>query len=477
MNLLNARSGDVLTVNGSAGGNGIYALDLDLNGNGGSGASDRVVVRGGAVTGSILLDFDTADIEMPDDESRRILVFDVDAGQRAANDFTFVAENLPQASERIIYALVRDGRSGDLFVTDTINPALGALAGNLGLTQSLIGSVVNRPSSPFVPGLATDAGERTCGAGAWARAVAGHANATGRSRTGEVSAASAIEANYRGLQFGGDLACFENSVQGWNLAFGVLGGVNDGSTTQPVYINNSTDPNATAGLLTSINRGEFRQIYGGVYATASRDRLSLDLQLRRERTKFSVENDPVGNNDGLQLATPDFDSNATTLSGSLSYAYDLPREGWMFVPTAGFAFSNLSVDKITFTTGDTLQIKDSQNRVGFLGGTLSKTFINPTQNSAVYAFATATVYKDFADDTNSVYTMLGADGAVIRRDELSSSNLGTYGELSLGANYLKVLDVGRAGGPRQFNASIRVDGRTGDVLDSYGLTAQMRFQF
>ena len=211
--------------------------------------------------------------------------------------------------------------------------------------------------------------------------------------------------------------------------------------------------------------------------SASRDRLSLDLQLRRERTKFSVENDPVGNNDGLQLATPDFDSNATTISGSLSYAYDLPREGWMFVPTAGFAFSNLSVDKITFTTGDTLQIKDSQNRVGFIGGTLSKTFINPTKNSAVYAFGTATVYKDFASDTNSVYTMVDADGAVIRRDELSSSNLGTYGELSLGANYLKVLDSGRAGGPRQFNASIRVDGRTGDVLDSYGVTAQMRFQF
>ena len=64
-----------------------------------------------------------------------------------------------------------------------------------------------------------------------------------------------------------------------------------------------------------------------------------------------------------------------------------------------------------------------------------------------------------------------------RTDALESSNLGVYGELSLGANYLKVLETGRAGKARQFNASIRVDGRTGDVLDSVGVSAQVRFQF
>lgn len=477
MEMADGVTGDVLNINGAVSGTGVYALDLDLVGNAGAGASDQIVVRGGAVTGSILLSFDAVDIETPSDESRRVLVFDVDGSQGAANSFTFAAEGLPDTSERIVYALVRDGSTGDLYVSDTINPALGALAGNLALTQSLIGSVVNRPTSPFVPGLATDAGAEKCGYGAWARAVAGHASATGQSFSGDVSANSEIEANYRGLQFGGDLACFENSVHGWNLAFGVLGGVNDGTTTQPVYINNSTNASNLGGLLTSINHGDFRQIYGGVYATATRDRLSLDLQVRRERTNFTIDNQPVGSNEGLQLENPEFDSNATTISGSVSYAYALPKEGWMFLPTAGFAFSNLTVDEIKFATGDTLQIKDSQNRVGFAGATLSRTFINEAKNSAIYAFGTATIYKDFASDTRSVYTMIGADGSVIRTDELSSSNLGTYGELSLGANYLKVLDTGRAGAPRQFNASIRVDGRTGDVLDSYGVTAQVRFQF
>lgn len=87
------------------------------------------------------------------------------------------------------------------------------------------------------------------------------------------------------------------------------------------------------------------------------------------------------------------------------------------------------------------------------------------------------MYKDFAPETASVFTLRDGDGAIEREDGLTSSNLGTYGELSLGVNYSKVLEAGSAGKPRQFNASVRVDGRTGDVLDSYGITAQVRLQF
>ncbi|TRW99624.1 hypothetical protein FNJ84_02805 [Paracoccus sp. M683] len=476
---------DVLNVNGNVSGTGTYNLYLDLDANGGAGASDLVVVRGGAVTGEITLSF-THDVTEPaaTDESRRILVFDVDGSQGSANNFTYDVENLPPASERIIYSVSRDSVSGDLYMMDSINPALGALAGNLALTQSLIGSVVNRPSSPFVPGLAGGAGDKPCGAGAWARAVAGRASATGQTSSDQFTVGSSIEASYRGLQFGGDLACFEGSVSGWNVAVGVMGGVNDGTTTQPIYVNDPTDPSQLTGVLGSVNHGDFRQLYGGVYATASRGRWFLDLQARRERTSFTINNEPIGdNNGGLQLSDSEFDSNATTISGAVSYAYTLPREGWMFVPTAGFAFSNLSVDTIYFdrdtATGQDaeLQIEDSKNRVGFIGGTVSKTFVNQQKESIIHAFGTATVYKDFAPETSSVFIMRDATGAVDRTDGLASSNLGTYGELSFGANYSKLLKSGSARSPRQFNASIRVDGRTGDVLDSYGVTAQVRLQF
>lgn len=476
----NGTATDVLTVNGGISGSGAYALDLDMNAAGGAGASDRVVVRGGPATGSIILGFNdvTADLGASD-ASKRVLVFDVDQSYGAANDFV-VSEvsGLPAASERIVYAVVREGGTGDLYMTDAINPALGALSGNLALTQSLIGSVVNRPSSPFVPGLAGGAGDKPCGVGAWARALAGHASAKGKTTSGAFSVASSIEADYRGLQFGGDLACFEGSVSGWNAAFGVIGGVNDGTTTQPVYVNDPTDPTQLSDVLGSINDGDFRQIYGGIYATASRERWFLDLQIRRERTEFAIDNQPVGtDNLGLQLRDSGFDSHATTVSGAVSYAYTLPREGWIFVPTAGFAFSNLSVDRIYFVDGSELQIEDSKNRVGFIGGTLSKTFLNQERKSIINAYGTATLYKDFAPETASVFTLRDGDGAIEREDGLTSSNLGTYGELSLGVNYSKVLEAGSAGKPRQFNASVRVDGRTGDVLDSYGITAQVRLQF
>ncbi|AUH33518.1 hypothetical protein [Paracoccus tegillarcae] len=470
---------DVLTINGSVSGAGTYALNLDMNANGGAGASDLVVVRGGAVTGSILLSFDDETVAGgATDASKRILVFDVDGSQGSANSFTYSAEGLPAASERVIYSVIQDGASGDLYMTDAINPALGALSGNLALTQSLIGSVVNRPSSPFVPGLAGGAGEKPCGAGAWARALAGRASATGQTSSGDFSIASSIEASYRGLQFGGDLACFEGSVSGWNVAMGVMGGVNDGTTTQPVYVNDPTDPSQLTDVLGSINNGDFRQLYGGVYATASRDRWFLDLQMRRERTSFTIDNQPVGaDNLGLQLRDSGFDSNATTISGAVSYAYTLPREGWLLVPTAGFAFSNLSVDPIYFEDGSELRIEDSKNRVGFIGGTVSKTFVNQERKSIINTYGTATIYKDFAPETASVFVMRDSDGTTEREDGLTSSNLGTYGELSFGVNYSKVLEAGSAGKPRQFNASVRVDGRTGDVLDSYGVTAQIRLQF
>lgn len=472
----NGSANDVLSVNGSLSGNGAYVLDLDVND--GDGVSDRVVVRGGAVTGSISLTFarDDAGI-LGGDRSRNILVFDVDPGQ--SNDFTYTASNLPPASERTIYNVVRDAASGDLYVRDTINPALGALSGNVALTQSLIGSVVNRPSSPFVPGLAGGAGDKPCGVGAWARAIAGHAKADGQTSSGDFTVASSIEASYRGLQFGGDLACFDNSVKGWNLALGVIGGVNDGTTTQPVYVTDPSDPSRLSNVMGSINRGDFRQLYGGVYATASRDRWFVDLQLRRERTSFTVDNDPVSEgSQGLQLNDAEFDSRATTVSGAVSYAYELPKEGWLFVPTAGFAFSNLSVDPIYFEDDAELRIEDSKNRVGFIGGTVSKTFLRPERNSLINAFGTATVYRDFASDTRSVFIQRDdEDGSITREDGLSSSNLGTYGELSFGLNYARVLQPGGDRAPRQFNASIRIDGRTGDVLDSYGVTAQVRLQF
>ncbi|MCQ0969405.1 hypothetical protein MLD63_02995 (plasmid) [Paracoccus sp. TK19116] len=474
IDLTNGDDSDTLRINGGLSGTGAYKLDLDLEANGGRGGSDLIVVRGGAVTGELLFEFDLASAPAEITGSS-ILILDAD-GDVAGNDYTVTSTNLPPATEQTIYALRRI--DDDVYMAALANPALGSIAGNIVLTQSLIGSVINRPTSPFVQGYAIPE-EEACGAGAWARATAGRADATGSSSNGEFQIESSISTRYRGIQFGGDLACFQGRIRGWDMAAGVIGGVNDGSTNQPIFLQDPNSPEQSTDIVASVNDAEFRQVYGGAYLTASRGPLNADLQLRRERTDFTISNTPqITGSDGLRLSDAEFESSATTLSGSLSYAIPIPqREGLIFVPTAGFAFTDTSTDAITFDDGSILRIKDSKSRVGFLGGTLSKSRILDGGISAVNYFATGTAYKDFSDDTESTFTRFDDDGSVASVDELSSDNLGVYGELSLGVNYLRVLEPGTAMRPRQFNASLRVDGRTGETLDSYGVTAQVRLQF
>ena len=74
----------------------------------------------------------------------------------------------------------------------------------------------------------------------------------------------------------------------------------------------------------------------------------------------------------------------------------------------------------------------------------------------------------------SSYTLIGEPDPF----SLSTSVLGSYGEVSIGMNFLKVLDKGENGrAPSQFNAAIRLDGRFSGDLDGVALTGQMRWQF
>ena len=96
-------------------------------------------------------------------------------------------------------------------------------------------------------------------------------------------------------------------------------------------------------------------------------------------------------------------------------------------------------------------------------------------NSALQSFATATYYKDFADP--AVSWLVNSANPDFESQRLLSDNLESYGEVSIGANYVKVLDPGGPGRPRQFSTSARIDARFGDSVDSVGVTGQLRWQF
>jgi hypothetical protein len=60
---------------------------------------------------------------------------------------------------------------------------------------------------------------------------------------------------------------------------------------------------------------------------------------------------------------------------------------------------------------------------------------------------------------------------------VETENLGTFGEVSAGVNYIKILEGGSAGNPRELTATLRGDFKFSDQLLAGGLTASLRLQF
>lgn len=461
--------GDVLTTGGLAG-SGSYALDVNLS----DFTADRIVVEGGSATGHYDLQLNYIGGVGTTQIGERVTLLDVDDALGAKNDFTYIYNTTSTASEKLVYSVEQPSANGDVYMIGQVNPAIGAVFGNVKLTQSLIGSVVNRPTSPFVTGLAFEDPEKPCGVGSWGRGTGGTAKATGATDNGVSKIESTVDATYYGMQVGTDFACFDGRYAGWNMSFGGFLGVNQGDTTQPVYAVDGRDSRQVTRVLRSRNEVDFDQLYAGIYATATKGRMQADLQYRHERTDFTIDNKPVTGG-GLGLDNADFASTGSTLSGSFSYILPVGDDGWTVVPNVGFAYSRLSTDSIEFSDEFQLDFEDNESKIGFAGATIAKTFLQPESNSAIYAFATGTVYKDFADPGVSFLSRPGDESFEPQR--MTTDHLGTYGEISLGANYVKVLQPGPGLRPRQLSASARLDARAGDGLESVGLTGQLRLQF
>ena len=467
IDLADGAVGDVLTLTGSTVLNGRIELDVDLSG--ATTTADLVAVSS-AVSGNVVLAFSNSE-ESFGTLTGPITVMTFDP----ASSITATAEGLVGVGA-LSYRL-DTGTAGQLNVNTFANPGVGALAGSVTLTQSLIGSVINRPSSPFVTGLAGES-DKACRPGVWARALGGKADATGTTETVDSGGTpltydSEISASYAGVQIGGDLSCFEGFGE-WDMSFGGILGVNTGDTVQPVYAIDPNTGSALSDIVVSNNSTDFSQTYAGVYVSAVRDRLLFDLQYRLERTEFDLTNDGTGN-ERIGILDQSFDSKGQTLSGSMSYVFALNEDrGINLVPTLGFAITKSETDPVAFEGGGRLEIDDASTEVGFMGATLSMSRILPSGKAALTYFATGTYYKDFADPVRSVYY---DSPAAVTGAESFSSNLGAYGEASLGVNYTQLLEPGAILNAKQLNASARVDGRFGDTLDSWGITAQLRLQF
>ena len=455
-------------------------LDSDLSG--ATNLSDTLNVTGGALSGDVTLAFANSAATFDGSTSVDVLTYD----PLQANSFNLSATGLAAVGTAVFF--LNDDGAGTVSVQAAANPNIGGLAGAVVLTQSLIGSVVNRPSSPFVAGLG-DPGDEPCGPGVWGRATGGSADISGTTEaeagTTTVKLTNELSAEYAGFQLGADYSCFGGYFNGWDLSFGGILGINAGTTKQPLF---AIDPNTGDAIGTtaiSTNTTDFTQTYAGGYISAFRNRLLLDLQYRIEQTEFDLTNSAAGTAASAGIIDQKFNSEAQTLSGSVSYLFPVsPENGLNFIPTAGFSISQTSTDSLAVdddgTPGDTsddgrLEIDDFTNQIGFIGGTLSKTNISASGQSALTYFGTATYYRDFAD---SIESQLFDSATDTSPDSIKSPNLGEYGEVSIGLNYTRFLGGGDSlPRGRQLNASVRLDGRVSETLESWGVTGQVRLQF
>ncbi|MCG7630526.1 hypothetical protein MHM88_22220, partial [Epibacterium sp. MM17-32] len=492
IDLADGDSDDVFTVTGDAVLNGTFEVDIVLEGEELTG--DQIAVAG-AVSGHA-----TFNLNLSDDDPNDLLG-SVDVLTYGSGALDSVTVNGLPNSGAAVFALVNNTDTGSYQLQSGANPAIGGLATGLALTQSLIGSVVNRPTSPFVTGLAVP-GEEPCGFGTWSRATGGTATASGSSETALGTYESELSADYHGLQIGADYSCFGGAFNGWDLSFGGIMGYNGGSTNQPVYFFDASTGEVNTDILTSTNRTSFTQTYGSAYIAASRSFadsgrvLFADLQVRTDKTGFDLDNtvngaaldtvrtlsdDPTLTLEDLSFGVRDqsYDSTGVTIGGSAGLSIPINEaKDLRIVPTLGFSLANIETDTLFFDNGE-LEIEEIESRVGFAGLTIAKTKIAASGTAAFNYFATATVYHDFGSPAVSNFYLYDSDTGERNGEVLSStsSNLGTYGELSVGMNFTKILQAGSALPARQLDTSVRLDSRFSDKLDSWGLTAQVRLQF
>ena len=454
----------LLTINGDASLNGTVLLDADLSD--GSTDADTIAVTGN-LSGSVGLSFNN--VAATEGSISNVDIFTY----TGSNTLSFSSVSGLPANSQFEY-FIQDNATGNVQLQSRVNTGIANLAATVGLTQTVVGTIVNRPTSPFVSDFVGDKSEDACGAGGWARVTGGAADAEGSFTdvTSNQSATTPVSLSYGGLQMGGDFACFGGHYNGWDMSFGGIGGFNKGSSSNNVFDVDFNTGLPTSTLL-SVTHTDIDQVYGGVYMTAARGRFFSDLQYRYASTEYTSSNTEVVAGRGFDLKNEVYTSKGQTLSGSFGYSWPIgSAEGLNFVSSVGFSFTDLKTDTIDLGTDGSMQINDSKSQIGFVSATVAKSKVLPDDISLLSYFGTVTYYNDFADDPTAVFT---SNTGQMR--ELTLSNIGSYTELSAGLNYVRLLSPGDAGNARQLNAAVRVDARVGEDVESWGIAGQFRLQF
>jgi len=348
-----------------------------------------------------------------------------------------------------------------------------ALAGAIGNMNT---AFLSQQGSAFVSAPANPAPDQP-GGGVWARAIGGEVNLQSTSTSTAISTgagvtpagtnvstsncSNSVHQNYAGVQVGADIARL--NWNGWNVHLG---------TTVGYLGANSTDNNGFS------NGYEIPFI--GTYVVATKGRFFADLMVREEFYNTSLLNTgfvggtPSGNNSFFNQPVG---AHGYSISTSAGYNADM-GQGWFIEPSAGFIYSNTSVD--SFTTPGTTNLPitgtvSTNNIISEIGrASLRVGRTIETPNIIWQPFASASVFHEFAGSvvTNFVNTpngeFVGGLPATTSQQTLTS-RVGTYGQYSVGVAG-QVVNTGWLG-------FLRLDYRYGDNINGFSGNAGVRYQF
>lgn len=317
------------------------------------------------------------------------------------------------------------------------------------------------------------------GGGVWSRAIGGEMTTKNTTTTSNVQAAGVpqpgtITCNnenkltFAGAQVGTDMANL--NVSGWNLHAGSTVG----------YIGAKSRDVSSAGPLNPLG-GTFEDTlqvpFFGLYAAATKGGFFIDGQIRRDFYQNTL-NDPLISG----LFNQKLDARGLAFSGNIGFNQPL-QNNWFIEPSAGVVVSKVKVDPLN-VTGTGLAIFPApgtfpgQLRISDINSTLARLSVRggttiASGNMIWQPFATLSVYHEFQGAITSAF-----DGALVTQTLgvpglpsglVSSSNIGTYGQVGLGISG-QIVNTG-------FLGYLRADYRDGDNIHGYSVNGGIRYQF
>jgi uncharacterized protein YhjY with autotransporter beta-barrel domain len=367
------------------------------------------------------------------------------AGLDGLGLFTYQAVVSATDSTNIVLRSVLDGQ------------AAGGIVSNFITAQNSVSNAFFKPASGFVSS-PLDPARNQLGFAPWFRASGGLTSqgSTGVAllAAGPQAVESQVNVSFGGYQFGLDGGVFNIAGSGASVHLGLTAGQILGAATQRDYNNKTT----------------MKDTFIGAYGIFSNGPFFLDAQLRQEFIDYTVNIDDRGFviNDG------NVDSQRLSAGVSGGYAFGLGR--FSIVPAAGYTFAKTTTDNLNFTAAGTnafVQFDDTTSHLAFAGVSASTNFLLFDDQLRVSPFVSVTAYHDFGKDQSA---SLQVPTLVNPTIDVTSGSGKTYGEVSLGANFL-TLTPEIAGTQRLLSGNVRGDVQFGEDRLGGSVNAQLRLQF